>query len=82
MQCVGLSVITFLYSCAGGDNSNQGQVDAKSAGNDSGTKIGAGVGSGVVVICAVVVVVVILVQRKPTWNNKAKYVSKENDGLS
>ena len=71
----------FLYLCTGGDISNAGAVDADDTDNDSGAKIGAGVGSGVVAVCAVVVIVIVLVRQKPTWLNKAKYVSKQN-GLS
>ena len=68
----------FLYLYAGGDISNAGAVDADDTDSDSGAKIGAGVGSGVVAVCAAVVIVIVLIRRKPTWLNKAKYVSKHN----
>ena len=71
----------FMYLYTGGDFSNAGAVDADDTDSDSGAKIGAGVGSGVVAVCAAVVIVIVLIRRKPTWLNKAKYVSKQN-GLS
>ena len=70
-----------LNISTGDDISDHGAVDADDTGSDSGAREGASLGSGVVAVCAVVVIVIVLVRQKPTWLNKAKYVSKQN-GLS